>query len=83
MVHLDSTSFHVDGEYHSHIDAQGIRLVKSYSRDHRLELNQVILNLIIENQAKLAISFNNETHLSCHYWTTVTVLLGMTQRMVV
>jgi len=39
LVHLDSTSFHVDGEDHSDIDAQGIRLVKGYSRDHRPELN--------------------------------------------
>jgi transposase len=55
LVHLDSTSFHVDGEYHSDIDAQGIRLVKGYSRDHRPELNQVILNLITENQAGLPV----------------------------
>ena len=35
VVHLDSTSFHVDGEYHFDIDAQGIRLVKRYNRYHR------------------------------------------------
>jgi transposase len=55
LVHLDSTSFHVDGEYQSDIDAQCIRLTQGYSRDHRPELNQVILNLITENQAGLPV----------------------------
>ena len=55
LVHLDSTSFHVDGEYQSDIDAQGIRITQGYSRDHRPELNQVILNLITENQAGLPV----------------------------
>lgn len=55
LVHLDYTSFHVDDEYQSDDDAQHIHLTKGYSRDHRPELNQVILNLIIENQAGLPI----------------------------
>ena len=55
LVHLDSTSFHVDGEYQSDIDAQGLRITKGYSRDHRPDLNQVILNLITENQAGLPV----------------------------
>lgn len=54
-VHLDSSSFHVDGEYESEDDFQGVRLVRGYSRDHRPELNQVILNLITENQAGLPV----------------------------
>lgn len=55
LVHVDSTSFHVDGAYQSDIDAQSIRLTQGYSRDHRPELNQVILNLITENQAGLPV----------------------------
>lgn len=55
LVHLDSTSFHVDGEYQPDIDAQCIRLTQGYSRDHRPDLNQVILNLITENQAGLPV----------------------------
>ena len=55
LVHLDSTSFHVDGEYQSDDDAQHIQLTKGYSRDHRPELNQVILNLITENQAGIPV----------------------------
>lgn len=51
-LHLDSTSFHLDGEYTSEdTDTKAISLVKGYSRDHRPELNQVVLNLITENQA--------------------------------
>jgi len=56
-VHLDITSFHVDGEYalEEDDDTRRIQLVKGYSRDHRPELNQVILELICENQAGLPV----------------------------
>jgi transposase len=50
-LNLDATSFHVDGEYHQDIDAQTIHLTPGYSRDHRPDLNQVVLNLITENKA--------------------------------
>ena len=50
--HLDSTSFHVDGDYsNASEDENCIQLVRGYSRDHRPELNQAILNLLVENQA--------------------------------
>ncbi len=50
--HLDSTSFHTDGAYQQDTeDDKRINIVQGYSRDHRPELNQVILNLITENQA--------------------------------
>lgn len=54
-VHLDITSFHVDGEYAQDEDTNVIKLVKGYSRDHRPELNQVVLELICENQAGLPV----------------------------
>jgi len=56
-VHLDITSFHVDGAYDcADGDAIGkLQLVRGYSRDHRPELNQVILELICENQAGLPV----------------------------
>jgi len=55
--HLDSTSFHVDGQYNSaHPPEEGvIWITKGYSRDHRPELNQCILNLIVESQASIPI----------------------------
>jgi transposase len=53
QLHLDSTSFHVDGIYNSNDEKpEGvIHITQGYSRDHRPELNQVILNLIVENVA--------------------------------
>lgn len=50
-LNLDATSFHVDGDYHQDIDGQAIHLTQGYSRDHRPDLNQVVLNLITENKA--------------------------------
>jgi transposase len=63
--HMDSTDFHVDGVYNSRMpleanaevaegeaaELKAIRLTKGYSRDHRPDLNQVVLNMIVENQA--------------------------------
>jgi transposase len=55
--HLDSTSFHVDGQYNSDQppDEGVIWITKGYSRDHRPELNQCVLNLIVESQASIPI----------------------------
>lgn len=54
-LHLDSTSFHVDGDYHSLLE-QGesrIEIVQGYSRDHRPDLNQAVLNMITSNEGNL------------------------------
>ena len=52
-THIDTTSIHVDGKYNSDRDAtEGVvKITKGYSRDHRPDLNQVGLQLIVENQA--------------------------------
>ena len=51
--HLDSTGFHTDGEYNSNqAPEEGvIHIIKGYSRDHRPDLNQVVLQLICEHRA--------------------------------
>lgn len=51
--HLDSTGFHADGKYNSNeAPEEGvIHITKGYSRDHRPDLNQVVLQLISERQA--------------------------------
>lgn len=55
-LHLDSTSFHYDGKSTPDgDDIHHIRIAKGYSRDHRPELNQVILNLICENQSGIPV----------------------------
>ena len=55
FVHMDSTDFHLDGHYNAEHppgeDSQLLHLTKGYSRDHRPDLNQVVLNLIADNQA--------------------------------
>ncbi len=57
VAHMDTTSFHVDGEYNSDDppdeDGKLIHITQGYSRDHRPDLNQVVLELITENQASL------------------------------
>ncbi len=57
VAHMDTTSFHVDGEYNSDEppdeDSKLIHITQGYSRDHRPDLNQVVLELITENQASL------------------------------
>lgn len=57
-VHLDSTSFHYDGVEklsENGDDIHPIHITKGYSRDHRPELNQVVLNLICENQSGIPV----------------------------
>ena len=54
-LHLDSTSFHVDGQYESLLE-QGesrIQLTQGYSRDHRPELKQAVLQMITSNQGNI------------------------------
>jgi transposase len=59
FAHLDSSSFHVDGVYNSEAppdeDAGVIHITKGYSRDHRPDLNQVMLELVAENQAGIPV----------------------------
>jgi transposase len=54
-LHLDSTSFHYDGQATEDGELGHIRIAKGYSRDHRPEINQVILNLICENQSGIPV----------------------------
>ena len=60
--HLDSTSFHLDGEYKNEnvpekeaeiIKERPIIIKKGYSRDHRPDLKQCILDLITTNDGDL------------------------------
>jgi transposase len=44
-AHLDSTSFHVDGEYAKQEEGS-IEITYGYSRDHRPDLKQFMMNLI-------------------------------------
>ena len=57
FTHLDTTSFHVDGRYNSEETPteQVVHITHGYSRDHRPDLNQVMLELIVEHQAGIPV----------------------------
>jgi transposase len=52
IVHLDSTSFSLEGEYELvEPDDQAVHGTYGYSRDHRPDLKQVVLSLICSHQS--------------------------------
>jgi transposase len=55
--HLDTTSFHVDGRSNSAQppDEQVVHITPGYSRDHRPDLNQVMLELVVEPHAGIPV----------------------------
>lgn len=58
FAHIDATSFHLDGTYNSEEEApeEGVIHVRpGYSRDHRPDLNQVVLELIVERRAGIPV----------------------------
>jgi transposase len=57
FAQLDRPSFHVDGRYQSdeEPDEQVIHSTQGYRRNHRPDLNQVMLDLMVEHQAGLPI----------------------------
>lgn len=55
-LHLDSSSFHYDGQGNANNDDPNVlQITRGYSRDHRPDLNQVVLNLICENSAGIPV----------------------------
>jgi transposase len=60
-AHLDSTSFHLHGEYQSQeiskeekkLKERPIFITKGYSRDHRPDLKQSVLDLIVSNDGSI------------------------------
>jgi len=50
---LDSTSFSLHGKYDTEEDAEVIEICKGYSKDHRPDLNQVLLSLVMGTPANL------------------------------
>lgn len=56
FVHLDSSSFHLHGEYASDDpETQAIRITHGYSRDHRPDLKQVVAQLITSHRSALPV----------------------------
>ena len=56
FVHLDSSSFHLHGEYDvDDPDKQAITITHGYSRDHRPDLKQVVAQIITSQKSALPI----------------------------
>src|SRR5688572_29075493 len=57
FAHLDSTSFHLDGRDNSEEDPdeQVSHITRGSSRDHRPDLTQVLLELIVEPRAGIPV----------------------------
>jgi transposase len=56
FVHLDSSSFHLHGQYESsEPDTEAISITHGYSRDHRPDLKQVIVQLITSQRSALPV----------------------------
>jgi transposase len=57
VVHLDRTSFHVDGRDTSGrgSNVQVIHITRGDSRDHRPDLNHVMLELMVEHHAGIPV----------------------------
>ena len=56
FVHLDSSSFHLHGEYD--VDAPGeemVSIIHGYSRDHRPDLKQVVAQIITSHKSNLPV----------------------------
>jgi transposase len=53
-AHLDASSFHVHGEYQQQLP-QAIKITYGYSRDHRPDLKQFIVNLICSEDGDVPI----------------------------
>jgi transposase len=55
FAHLDSTRLHVDGRSNSDEEPEEpvVHLTRGYSREHRPDLHQVMVELIVEQQAGL------------------------------
>lgn len=88
-AHMDSTDFHLDGVYNSREASKKegdegtvIRLTQGYSRDHRPDLNQVVLNLIVDNQAGIALhmaALDGNTSDKTAFTNTVTAHISQLQ----
>jgi transposase len=51
--HLDTTSFSLSGEYIPESDEQAITITHGYSRDHRPDLKQVVLELMVSQDGSI------------------------------
>jgi len=85
-IYMDSTDFHLDGRYNAdnppEEGSKVLHLTKGYSRDHRPDLNQVVLNMIVENQARIPVhmeALNGNSSDKTSFRTTIERHIGQLQ----
>jgi transposase len=74
-LHLDSTAFHVDGAYTQTVaqdtaEPSIIKITQGYSKNHRPDLNQVMLNMIVVISSK-SISLHSNRHRKTLCWLPI------------
>ena len=55
FYHLDSSSFHLHGQYQAEAEEGVIEITYGYSKDHRPDLKQVVVNLITGHRSALPV----------------------------
>ena len=60
-AHLDSTSFALHGKYDQGGETEAIEICKGYSKDHRPDLNQVMLSLVVGTKANIPMWMENQS----------------------
>lgn len=55
FYHLDSSSFHLHGQYLADAPEEAIEITYGYSKDHRPDLKQVVVNLITGHRSVLPV----------------------------
>jgi transposase len=55
LAHLDSTSMSVEGQYEVGDDASVVKLTYGHSKDHRPDLKQVIMSLVVSGKSAMPI----------------------------
>lgn len=70
-AHLDTTSFSVHGQYERDDEAQTIEITHGYSKDHRPDLKQAVLSLVVNGPSAMplwveALDGNSSDKVSFH-----------------
>jgi transposase len=55
LAHLDSTSMSVEGKYECSDEAEVIKLTHGHSKDHRPDLKQVVMSLVVSGESSVPI----------------------------
>ncbi|NJO04019.1 MAG: IS1634 family transposase, partial [Bacteroidia bacterium] len=81
--HLDNTRFHVDGAYNRALDGEQVEdclhICQGYSRDHRPDLNQVMLQLVVEHSAGIPLqmaALSGNSHDGVSFRQTISDYIG-------